>query len=813
MSFNDIINKQTLEFEDRDFFFEEIKNYYQQMQYKKPFFKVVSISGMGGIGKTRLINELISVIKKTYSNDPDQIILHITLEISGSDFFYALTKLRGEIKEVCPLFDYAFLNYWKQTQISKLDSSFMSVFQNQWIEAINMTGSMFSIPIKSASISLDIILQIVEKVFTCVKEKYYANFFQKRSKKISDYSVDELKECLAGFLGMDINRIFCEKNLCVFIDSYQRYPSSNYVDWLMDLIEQANTGLFIVSGRETIAFPDKLGVHSKSYPLNALPMVNAEQLLKRYLPDLSNLEINRILKVTECLPIYLDLAISTYKNIHINKSMVDKNHFFMYQTKEELIKAFFNHLTPSHQQFFLTLSFLQIFDLELYSYIISLCPYSSVTDYEDFKSFSIISKIENDNDFFKVHDVLNTNVIAILDEDIRKILFHKYLEHIVSKTIFFITDTQKIILYKHILNMVINNNFILQQADEELILDFFFSLKQTLHILLPSGIYEMEAYEPLKEINYFTKAVSNERENTLTRLEYLKNIDFEKNNLGKHQRSLKIIYGFLTQWTGTQKPLVEYLSNAYPLLDDTEIREWYYAQTVIFWADHLTITGKFKTAKKILFEFQNKIQKFPEQENSIFQAARHIGHLFRFNMFLKDANRIYFSLMNELGQFKNSFQEIYILTNICETNCYLNPEKVLQYGFKGLKLGKKLKDLKSQAKIYYSMAIVAIHRKKYKCAKKYIRKSMYLDTLDGYELGILSSMLANIYLQFSRKEHINSKSFEKLLSKVNVYGFFELPLALIKQDSKKVKAIGKKYEWLNFDITLKVFIKFLATIQ
>ena len=66
MSFNDIINKQTLEFEDRDFFFEEIKNYYQQMQYKKPFFKVVSISGMGGIGKTRLINELISVKKNIF---------------------------------------------------------------------------------------------------------------------------------------------------------------------------------------------------------------------------------------------------------------------------------------------------------------------------------------------------------------------------------------------------------------------------------------------------------------------------------------------------------------------------------------------------------------------------------------------------------------------------------------------------------------------------------------------------------------------------------------------------------------------------
>lgn len=58
--------------------------------------------------------------------------------------------------------------------------------------------------------------------------------------------------------------------------------------------------------------------------------------------------------------------------------------------------------------------------------------------------------------------------------------------------------------------------------------------------------------------------------------------------------------------------------------------------------------------------------------------------------------------MNELGQFKNSFQEIYILTNICETNCYLNPEKVLQYGFKGLKLGKKLKDLKARQNLLFN---------------------------------------------------------------------------------------------------------------
>ncbi len=814
MSFKDIINKEELQFVDRELFIHDIKAYYQHMKDKKPFFQIVSISGMGGIGKTRLLNELITIFKKTYQDDYDQVILNITLEIAGSDqFLNALIKLRGQIKEVCPLFDYAFLVYWKQTQITKLDSSFMSVFSNQWNDAAKLIGSMFSIPLKLASISFDSILEFLEKVFGFLKEKYYASFFEKHSKEISEYTAEELKECLAGFLGMDMNRIFCEKNLCVFIDAYERYPSSHYVDWLMDLIEQTNTGLFIISGRETITFPKEIKKYVKPELLDSLPEENAYELLKTYLPNVNDALIQHIIKITDRLPIYLDLAISTYKNLCANKKIFDQNIFFMYKDKEELTKAFFSHLRPSHQNFILTLSFLQLFDQEIYFYITTLCPDSCITDYQDFQLLSVITKVENDHDFYKVHDVLNTNVIAIMDSKTRFFLFHKYLEHIVSKTVFYATDTQKIILYKHILNMIIKNKFVLQQEDTELVLDLFFTLKQTLQTLLPTGIIEIETYEPLREIDYFTKAISNEREDTFARLEYLKHIDFEHNKLGKHQKSLNIIYGFLTQWTGNGQPLVDYLSNAYPLLDDTEIREWYYAQTVIFWADHLTIVGDFKTAKQILCDFKEKLQHFPEQENSIFQATRHMGHLYRFNMFLEDANREYFSILDEVGGFKNVFQEIYIVTNICETNCYLQPDIVYQYCYRGLRLGKNLKDLKSQAKIYYSMGIASIHKKNYKRAKKYIRKSMYLDTKDGYQLGVLFSMLANIYLEFAIGAPIRSQAFETLLSKVNVYGFQALPLLLINGDNDQIKAIGKQYKWLDYNTTIQMFKKFLAAIQ
>ncbi len=814
MGFKDIINKEELSFEDRKTIIHNLKIHYQHMTNQKPFFLVVSISGMGGTGKTRLLNEIMSIFKETYSNDSNQVIFNITLEIAGSDYFLnALTKLRAQIKEICPLFDYAFLVYWKQTHISKLDNSFMNIFTYQWADAAKGIGSMFSIPFKLASISFDTILEFLEKAFGFLKEKYYASFFKKYSKNISDYTAEELKECLAGFLGMDMNRIFCEKNLCVFIDAYERYPSSNYVDWLMDLIEQTNTGLFVISGRESISFPQEIKKYVRTELLDSLPEESASELLKSYLPHVDNAVIQHIMNITMRLPIYLDLAIRTYKNICTNENAFDENTFFMYKNKEELTKAFFSHLKPSHKNFLLTLSFLQLFDQELYYYITTLCPDSGITDYHDFQLLSIISKVENDNDFYKVHDVLNTNVVAILDFETRFFLFHKYLEHIVSKTLFYVTDMQKIILYKHILNMIIKNKFVLQQQDTELVLDLFFSLKQTLHSLLPTGTIEIDSYEPLREINYFTKAISNEREDTLTRLEYLQQINFEHNMFGKHQKSLNIIYGYLTQWTGDGQPLVNYLTKAYPSLDDTEIREWYYAQTVIFWADHLTIIGKFETAKQVLLDFRNKLQDFPEQENSIFQAIRHTGHIFRFNMFLEDANQEYFSTMDEIGHFKNVFQEIYIITNICETNCYFSPDTVYKYCYKGLRLGKNLKDLKSQAKIYYSMGIATIHKKKYKRVRKYIRKSMYLDTLDGYELGVLSSMLANIYLQFASGTPIQSQAFEILLSKKNVYGFQALPLSLIRGDNDVVNAIGEQYEWLDYNTTIQTFKKFLSAIR
>lgn len=815
MSFQDILDKVDIKFIDRNDITDFVKTEYYHMISEKGYYKIFSVYGMGGMGKSRLLMELKSVLEKTFSADCDLEVFYLSLEIVNSDnYLNALIKLREQIKCACPLFDYSLLSYWRYSQITKLDESFLKTVKRQWFDIAKDLGSMVSYPLSQfLSLPIDTCMSIMEKGVYACKMKYYESYFNEKIKDISTFTENELRECLGAFLGMELNRLYHKKHLFVMIDAYEQYQSSEFVDWLDDLIEQSATGLFIISSREQIKVSSRIKKYFYSKELGPLPKTLVSELLKNSIPVIDDSTINHIINVTECVPIYLSLAIKTYHNLCKNHLPFDEITFFMYKSKDELILKFFNHLKPGEQEFMLALSFVQIFDQNIFEMLLSIVPSTSILAFNEIRSLSLVSNITNDSSFYKVHNVINTNVNKIIDYDTRYYIFRKYLNHIASKTIPLASDIQKIILYKHILLMVMKNEFILKKDEMELLLDIFFQLKQTLRIVLPNGIDGLENYMPLKNFYHFTRAVSDERQDTLIRLKWLEQIDFGKNDFGKHNKSLRIINGYLRQWNGDDKILIRYLSEAYPALQKKEIREWYYAQTVIFWADHLTITGKFRSAEKALNQFYNDIKDYSDQENSIFQTARHLGHVYRFNFSTRMANKMYLSTRTKDNQFANHIQKIYIYTNLCETNCYLQPLKVNQYCYSGLRLAKTLNDSKSLAKIYYSMAIASIHAQKYKRARKYINKSMYYDKKDGYELGLLFPMLANLFLRYSVGKPLETMAFEHLLKRVQVYGFLRLALAVMNNDRKQIKQIQSQYEWLNFKETVKILRKFLTIIR
>ena len=145
--FDEFFSKTDIDFIDRDDLIEIVKSEYCHMLSEKGYFKVFSIYGMGGIGKSRFLSESKTILDKIFSSDSRKVILYLSLEISDSTIFLnALVQLRKQIREICPLFDYALLTYWKRTQINKLDDDFMDTLKKQWFESAHLLGALFSYP-------------------------------------------------------------------------------------------------------------------------------------------------------------------------------------------------------------------------------------------------------------------------------------------------------------------------------------------------------------------------------------------------------------------------------------------------------------------------------------------------------------------------------------------------------------------------------------------------------------------------------------------------------------------------------------------
>lgn len=818
MNFEDLFNKTDIEFVDRDELFDTVKREYYHMKYEPDYYKVFSIYGMGGIGKSRLLTEIKTMLNKSFSDDSQMVVLYLSLEIlDSSNYLNALIQLRKQISCACPLFDYALLTYWNRTQITKLDDDFIKTLKNQWYDVLNTTATLVSIPLTSLSQFLSIpfntMIEIVEKGFRYFKLKHYSKLFSNKIKDISTLATNDLIDCLGAFLGLEINRLYCEKPLFIIVDAYQQYSMANFINWLPEVIKLAKTGLFIISSREIIDFSFLAKEHIISYELKQLPLNEAYNLLQKSIPTICHEAIEHILNISECVPIYLECTINTYQNILSNNTFCDDSVFYMYKNRNEIIRKFFSHLNENERDIMLGLSLIQIFNQDIFIMLLGLFPNANILEYNKIRSLTLVTQITINSDFYKVHNVIHKNVIGILEYNLRYQIFQYYIDCISKKIIILTNESQTVMLYRHIIQLIIDNQFEVHTKEVELLLDIFFQIKQTQMLVLPVGISEFMSYKPLEEIYYFTKAVSEEREDTHIRLCYLKNIDFENNTLGKHNKSLRIINGYLNQWLGDNLILMQYLETAYLSLKPEEIREWYYAQTIIFWADHQTIIGNFQQAIDALQPFQHEIQKYSEQENSIFQSIRHMGHIYRFNFFLEEAYNTYIMTQNPDGKFNNSIQEIYIITNICESNCYLNPNSVLKYCFHGLKLGKKLNDSKSLAKIYYSLSIVNLHNRQYKRVRKFIRKSMYYNKKDGYELGLLFPMLVELYLQFSLDLPLRTKNLTCMLQRVQVYGFLQLPISIMQNNINEINKIKLQYEWLDFDKTLKTYQDFLCLLN
>lgn len=821
-----IKHKKIEEFVDRteirEYIMGIIKNRIQEID----FFKLISIYGMGGIGKTCLINELESEINAHSRKSPEKIkLIKVSFEISNNkQFLENIVKLANQYDYSCILFEYALLKYHEKIDIYQLDnkiikkiqSNFFSDFADSFFESIDFLQSKLdpnSIQMGIPSISG--ILDVIGSIKRNIKKVSLWNDID----GINEMNKTELIYNLPIYLGMDILRNEeklikkgKKRNLVFIFDSYcPSKPYSAPSEWLFRFISSLQSGLYIITSREELLWKfDAL----KPYELKAYPEEDTKEYLSKHINEQDI--IDNIIESTECVPIYVDLAVNVYKKEleHSNENIIDKA---IFNDRETLVSKFIDHLEPKWQEVILNLTTVRVFNKGIFENIIKSCNISCpYYDYEEIINVSLVQYLEGDGDFVKLHDVFCKNAIKVLP--FTQIIFNlnNYLDYVIHREVYnnIISLNVIVMLLDNIIKIEsdFDNSVEVPISIVEKTLDLFFMIFDT-NIDLQHINVKKNTNIAISDMIHFMNAVNEKKNGTKESLLSLSKI-LDSNNLGYHKKSYDIFFQYTYSLTGDYYQLAVKLDTLNKDLTNDESIHWYYSQIKLYAADLELMQGKFYNAFRTIDDMEKIIDDSIFSFYIFFQLQRTRGHLYRFNGLWKNA----FDEYNKVLENYNCglATKAYIYTNLIETKCYYDERYVINNFEIALDYVKQDNQRKNEAKLHYSKALADIILCNYEEAQNNIDESIRLNKIDGYQSGELFAYMAQAYLDYAQNSSISSGTLgkiEKLLNDNEVYVFFRLQIAIMQKDNDTIFSLKEAFQWLDFDTTLEKYRNFINRIK
>lgn len=793
-------------FVDRSEFFNLIENEMRLYGNSKSYCKAIAIYGMGGIGKSRFLKELHNELKDNIDKEK-YFLTYSNLEIDNKNELYSFIRIRKQILKPCYLFDYAIVSLSEKCFIEKIDDDYINVLRtNIFTSLVSLIqegiGNFYPSGLELNG-TIEFINELILKGKKYYTSKKYKNLIDILNDLI-DISPKKLIELLPILLGFDIKQHYSNKKIIFMIDSFDTYK----FNWIEKLIDAIGFGLFIITSREKLAWEHLNCVDT--FHMEEIPLNEAKKYLREYISQEESVLINQILCATECIPIYLDLAISTY----LKKDSLIQNPIYnelSFKSKADIIKNFLDHLNREEQNTILVLSIIDIFDEQIFDYLVSeLNLPISKTQYNNFCEISIIDSFKDVNDIKMFHNVFHVNISELTDYETKYKIFTSYLTFISYRGIFIYKIDTLFVLFDNIIHLIQLNNFVLSTKDIERILDIFF-------VLYESNVsYEIKGQDVKTNgvLLKFIEAVQFFRKDINSSLKLFKQIDGKENALGKHKNSYYAIFYYVKSISGKYKTAEKGLSKFNNSLAQASILDWYYGKIKIYYNDILMLKGFFKKSIIGFEDYQREIEPYEEiKSGDIYETSKQVGHCYRFNFLLDEANTIYYSLLDDYQSITTL--KSYSLTALCETNCYFNPDYVIENYHSILKLTKSVGQMRSYAKVLYSLGIAMLRKGKLECARNSIEESIKINNEVGYKSGELFGLIAKSYYLYSKEGNLSNvwvKKLENVIRELDVYGYLMLPIYIIIGDDKKIKGIKEKYEWIDWNYTYENYKKFISLL-
>lgn len=761
------------------------------------FFKLFTFYGMGGIGKSQLIRK----IYRTYYGS-NLTLYYYPLEILNQETIPSiLLRIRREF-DYTPHFDYALFRYWDFISYDRVDRENLYSISKKIFTRL---GKLFDATVGLGLIDTE---PLVREAIILYEEKVITEKEEQLVSEILQDKIEDLYIYLVENLATDIQKELSGLKYMFLFDAYDLGKFNYKFDWLKLFINSFQNGLFFVTSREQLDWFDNSNIDECVIENRSLECIPKDEVQKYLLKqNYTQEQIRLIIEKTDCIPLYLDLAVAMDK-----QTLFSSNRMIGFDSKEDLVKSLLSHLNLEEQLIIQYLSVVNIFNETIYDYAVKFNNFSLQNNsFSDFKKSTIVRYVEQFNGLYKIHSVLANNISFFVEDSMRAKMIDNYLTVVHARILpnENLYDDIKYNLIINIYHLIETENLVISEHQSEKLIDLFFYLADRSY---SNDFYNyVHSIKNKKKSNLFyiyeyISGKTTRSSDIVSGLQRLQNIPYSECNFGKHRKSLICDINYLLSISGKYSE-AEKQMNAFAIaLTNGEKNERYYIKGMIYYCDMQMLRGNFKVAAIDLTLLSNDVTN----ERLLYEIQKAIGHCYRFN-FLFDTAMEYYSKANA-----SPHNMAYYLTVCCETYCYYKPEKVFDFFAKAIEENKKYNNHNNLGKIYYSIAIAMLISHKTYQAKKYLQRAHSEFKSTKYYAGTFFTMIAEAYFEYSETRNVSSETILKMkkqLRKIDfIYEYLLLPFYVMKGNQEKIEEFRLKYEWFSFDTTLKNIKSFLALL-
>ncbi|MEC5423307.1 hypothetical protein QGM71_07315 [Virgibacillus sp. C22-A2] len=781
-------------------------------------FKVLVYYGFGGIGKTKLLNELKELVHRKTSDENIKDVHSVFISLDSFEFNSPtdiLLAIRNQLKVPAILFDYALVKYWSAIGKSSIDIK----------KRLREDSPVWGVLDYGSNLSGGVIpVGLISKSFSSLQDKYYATFSKYKFEIEQINSTDPMKlwEMLPYFLGLAIEDAYEKKGIkhIFYFDAYEtmlrkledKAISQSPEEWIKELIGASEKGLFLIGSREYIKWGEqnpewsnyldqhilgRLSEIDAAYYLNSVPIV--EQDIR-----------NGIIKSAKGVPLYLDLCVTIYETKKAKGKKLNAEDFNI--AEHEVIERFLRHLSKQEQELVKLLSVMGIFDYDYFKNIIQAFSIGYPTSmFTDFVEKSIVSKIDENVKLYKLDESINTYILKKMDIDVVEEVLDEALEYILKNSRNY-SDDVLLKLYGRVCNIQHLIEFPSLSYVEKFVQASFYFIERGNWVDVGNLVQEngtKQKSDKLINASNLIKSVFWRRTKDLDfALEILNSVHMTREYFGEVYTVALFQKANIIRLSGDYNKANDLYNQLLAIIQKKEGNSSFFIKVQRQYADLKFLQGDFQKALKMLQE----LLKHDVSPIELAETHRIIGHIYRFNWFFKEAENEYKKALEIAKQSNLIGLEGKVYTNLIETLCWQRPKEGLSYLEKATEIHEMLDSTIELGKVY-AAAAVCYRKEDQNKSVHYANESIKMQEKVGYKSGVLFGVVAKGILSIREESSHNVEEYQgkivKMTDELQVYSFLQLPFLIKLNKQVELRDLIQNIKLLEPETTLATIEMFL----